>query len=145
VCAVAAHKASYEDPIDVRRGDRVLVGRRDDGFPGWAWCIGPDGREGWMPEVYLTLGPPPQSPGRPPRTAPQGSDSQAGGAAIVRLPPPGREGVAFAAVDYDAREMTVEPGTELTVTAGAAGWLLCEREGGGRGWIPAAAVAPLAT
>jgi SH3-like domain-containing protein len=34
-------------------GDRVQVGRDDPEFPGWWWCTGPDGRQGWVPEQLL--------------------------------------------------------------------------------------------
>ena len=43
----------YLDPITVRAGDRVQVGRDDPEFPGWRWCTGPDGRAGWVPEDLL--------------------------------------------------------------------------------------------
>ena len=121
VRVIEAYEASRKDPIVVREGERVLVGRRDVEYPGWAWCTGPDGREGWTPERFLC-----------------GSD---GGALM-----PGYQGKAVAAVDYDAHELTVEPGDELVVIGETDGWLLGERGGdGGRGWVPAAAVAaPLA-
>lgn len=43
----------YPDPITVRAGDRVQVGRDDPEVPGWYWCTGPDGRMGWVPERLL--------------------------------------------------------------------------------------------
>jgi hypothetical protein len=43
----------YPDPITVRAGDLVRVGGDDPEFPGWRWCTGPDGREGWVPEPFL--------------------------------------------------------------------------------------------
>ena len=43
----------YPDPITVRAGDRVQVGHDDPQFPGWRWCTGPDGRQGWVPEQLL--------------------------------------------------------------------------------------------
>jgi hypothetical protein len=48
-----AYAAQYPDPITVRAGDRVAVGRGDPEFPGWRWCTGPDGRTGWVPEQLL--------------------------------------------------------------------------------------------
>jgi SH3-like domain-containing protein len=47
------YTAQYPDPITVRAGDRVQVGRDDPEFPGWRWCTGPDGRAGWVPEDLL--------------------------------------------------------------------------------------------
>ena len=43
----------YPDPITVRAGDRVQVGRDDPEWPGWRWCTGPDGRAGWVPEQLI--------------------------------------------------------------------------------------------
>ncbi len=43
----------YLDPITVRAGDRVQVGRDDPEFPGWRWCTASDGREGWVPEDWF--------------------------------------------------------------------------------------------
>jgi SH3-like domain-containing protein len=45
--------AQYPDPITVRAGDRVSVGKDDPEFPGWRWCTGPDQRGGWVPDQLL--------------------------------------------------------------------------------------------
>lgn len=50
---VADHRATYADPLRVRAGDLLQVGGRDEEFPGWVWCTGPDGRSGWVPEKDL--------------------------------------------------------------------------------------------
>jgi hypothetical protein len=50
---VRHHTPIYADPILVRAGDRLAVGREDDEFPGWVWCTAPDGREGWTPLAIL--------------------------------------------------------------------------------------------
>ena len=47
------HRASYADPIAMRAGDPVRVGRRDTTWPDYVWCTGPDGHEGWVPEEFL--------------------------------------------------------------------------------------------
>jgi uncharacterized protein YgiM (DUF1202 family) len=47
------YSTQYPNPITVRAGDRVEVGRDDPENPGWRWCTGPDGREGWVPEDLL--------------------------------------------------------------------------------------------
>lgn len=39
----------------VHAGDRVRVGADDPEFPGWRWCTGPDGRQGWVPQQLLQL------------------------------------------------------------------------------------------
>ncbi len=129
---VDAHVASYEDPIAVSKGDRVLLGRRDDQYPGWIWCIGPGGREGWTPEQFLSL------------DAGEGATRSAGEGEAVTDEREASAGEAVATVDYDARELTVTAGEELTVADEVGGWLLCERRNGERGWLPAAVTAPAA-
>ena len=47
------YSTQYPDPITVRAGARVEVGRDDPEFPGWRWCTGPDGRQGWVPEDLI--------------------------------------------------------------------------------------------
>ena len=49
------YDAQYLDPISVRAGDRVVVGREDPEYPGWRWCTAPDERAGWVPESFLQL------------------------------------------------------------------------------------------
>ena len=48
------HRVEYPDPIEITSGGKVNVGREDDEFPGWKWCTGPDGREGWVPIELLS-------------------------------------------------------------------------------------------
>lgn len=46
--------ASSHPPMSLRRGDVVEVGRRDDEWPEYVWCVREDG-EGWVPDVVLTF------------------------------------------------------------------------------------------
>jgi hypothetical protein len=55
VRVVELYRREFEDPIAVRAGDRVTVGRRDQQFPAWRWVTTGDGRSGWMAERYLEL------------------------------------------------------------------------------------------
>ncbi len=51
-----ARAASYANPIKVTKGQRVtLIGREDiwDGHR-WFWAVSDDGREGWVPDNYIT-------------------------------------------------------------------------------------------
>jgi hypothetical protein len=49
-----SYTAQYPDPITLRKGDLVSLGKRDTEFPGWVWATSPaDGRSGWVPEKYL--------------------------------------------------------------------------------------------
>lgn len=49
---VIGHRASYADPIAFRAGDSVRLTGRVDFWDGhcWLWAVGPDGREGWVPD-----------------------------------------------------------------------------------------------
>jgi hypothetical protein len=55
---IAAYAAVYPDPIRVRAGDRVTLTGREDNWQGWIWLwgVGPDGREGWLPQDAVTVG-----------------------------------------------------------------------------------------
>lgn len=53
---VRLYTTQYRDPIKLRAGDAVVVGRRDEEYPAWRWCRSADGREGWVPEEILRLG-----------------------------------------------------------------------------------------
>ena len=57
VHVVKDYRVQYTDPITVLAGELVQVGREDADFPGWKWCKGPDGREGWVPVELLSGGP----------------------------------------------------------------------------------------
>jgi hypothetical protein len=50
---IKAYAAQYPDPISGLAGQRLLHQRQDEEYPGWWWCQGPDGREGWVPETCL--------------------------------------------------------------------------------------------
>jgi hypothetical protein len=52
---VKDHSPQYMDPISARAGDIVHAERQDDEFPGWLWCRGQDGKQGWVPESFLEL------------------------------------------------------------------------------------------
>ena len=49
------HRPTYPDPIEVRAGDSVILGRRDDEYPGWTWATAADGRCGWMPDSLFDV------------------------------------------------------------------------------------------
>lgn len=106
---VQAHRQSYADPIAFRTGERVrLTERRDvwDGHP-WAWAIGPDGREGWIPLDTL--------------------EADAGG--------------HVACCDFDAIELSVEPGECVRLIETRLGWCWCVGAQGRAGWVPARCLA----
>jgi len=54
VVILETYTAQYADPIALRAGEAVHVGRTDPEFPEWFWCRGSDGREGWVHVSYLS-------------------------------------------------------------------------------------------
>lgn len=96
----------YPEPIRVRAGQVVRVGRQDEEYPGWWWCTAPDGRSGWMPNEVLR-----------------------------------RRGVeADVLDDYEATELAVRYGEELSVSRVQHDWLWVTNAAGASGWIPATCV-----
>ncbi len=56
---IADYDRPYPDPIAVRAGDLIrpdLERTKETDFLGWTWCRGPDGREGWVPNGWVTRG-----------------------------------------------------------------------------------------
>ncbi len=54
---VKPYQRFYENPVAVRAGDAVTVDKKrskDTDVLGWLWVRGPDDREGWAPEAWLT-------------------------------------------------------------------------------------------
>jgi len=115
------HRASYADPIAMRAGDRVTVGRRYTTWPEYVWCTGPDGREGWVPEAFLEA------------AGDVGTPDGAKAASDVRT----------ARRDYDARELDVAPGDAVLAGEETGGWFWCEAADGRSGWVPAQCLAPV--
>jgi hypothetical protein len=101
------YATQYRDPIQVRTGERVRVGRADDEHPGWVWCTAADGRAGWTPVELLEMD---------------------GDSATLRR-------------DYEATELDVRTGDEVSVLDEQHGWLWVRNTAGRSGWIPAASVA----
>ena len=53
--AIAAYRISYPDPLIVRAGDELNVGKEDPEYPGWVWCTDIDGKGGWVPDDCIEL------------------------------------------------------------------------------------------
>lgn len=51
----ASHHSNYPDPIHFSPGDRLILGRRDDQYPGWIRVTIASGREGWAPESRFRI------------------------------------------------------------------------------------------
>lgn len=54
VRVITAYQAQYPDPIRVKAGEQIRVGREDPEFPGWKWCTASDGCSGWVPIELLS-------------------------------------------------------------------------------------------
>lgn len=53
-CRVSlAYEAAYPDPLIVKKGEMLAVGRSDTQWPGWVWCTKESGQSGWLPASYL--------------------------------------------------------------------------------------------
>jgi len=49
-----AYRRPYTDPIRVTAGDCVFPDfDAPTDIPGWVWCSGPRGRQGWTPRAWL--------------------------------------------------------------------------------------------
>ncbi len=50
--AMDNHKAIYSNPIQVEKGDVIVLSGRADNWDGhqWLWAKAVDGREGWVPD-----------------------------------------------------------------------------------------------
>ncbi|NMT36689.1 ligand-binding protein SH3 [Stenotrophomonas maltophilia] len=102
----AAHRSEFPHPIILRRGQALVVGERYEGPEGW---------DDWF--LCEAEG---QQPGFVPAPV-IGRDAQGG---------------AFAAQDYCARELDVDPGQTLRGMRTLNGWAWCVSENGEPGWVP---------
>ena len=55
VVVIEAHHASFPNPIKIKKGESVQVGKRDTEFVGWIWTTTHDGNSGWAPESLLEI------------------------------------------------------------------------------------------
>lgn len=49
------HEASYADPIEVAKGDRLTLSGDEDLWDGhrWIWAAAAGGKEGWVPDDLI--------------------------------------------------------------------------------------------
>lgn len=50
---IKEHQASYPDPLIVKTGDELSVGKQDSQWPAFVWCTNQEGKSGWVPEIHL--------------------------------------------------------------------------------------------
>jgi uncharacterized protein YgiM (DUF1202 family) len=53
VRVVTAYQTPFPDPLVIRAGESLTLGRRQSDWAGWVWCTGQTGHSGWVPEAYL--------------------------------------------------------------------------------------------
>jgi hypothetical protein len=54
---IAPYERPYADPISLKADDRVLIDAertKETDILGWSWCTGPDRRQGWVPNGWIT-------------------------------------------------------------------------------------------
>ena len=50
------YRTQYPDPIEIRTGELVSLGTKDQEFPGWVWATSlSTGKSGWVPEQFLIV------------------------------------------------------------------------------------------
>ena len=52
------HIPAFHEPITLKKGDKVTIGRKfieDPDWPNWIECKNKEGMKGWVPEQYLKI------------------------------------------------------------------------------------------
>ncbi len=110
ICRVAKdYQAQFADPIAVEAGEAFTVSERAEPWennPAWMWV--------WCTDQRGKSGWVPQN--------------------IIQMDTDKRTGTTQAA--YDARELTVTAGQELSIEQEESGWFWCCDEQGTCGWVP---------
>lgn len=108
---ITPHVSEFPEPIDLKQGDIVSVGRRYDGPEDWGdWylCSTPEQNDGWVPAQVIDF-------------------DQAGYGVIKE--------------DYCARELNTTEGDLLIRARVLNGWIWATRmSDGATGWVPAETV-----
>ncbi len=109
-CRVAkGYQAEFPDPIAVEAGEAFSVSERTSAWennPAWMWV--------WCTDQRGKSGWVPKN--------------------IIQMNADGQTGTTHAA--YNARELTVTAGQELSIEHEESGWIWCCDQQGRRGWVP---------
>ena len=108
---VKARQPENLDPLGVTSGEELQVSERQDAWQDnlewiWVWCTDPRNKSAWVPADLLEYLP--------------GHGSQR----------------ARARYTYDAVELPVASGDEITVNSEKNGWYWCTNPQGEQGWVP---------
>lgn len=49
------HAPTRAEALRARRGERLRLGRRDEEWPGWIWCVAASGVGSWVPEPFVEV------------------------------------------------------------------------------------------
>jgi uncharacterized protein YgiM (DUF1202 family) len=49
------YRSAYPEPLKLKRGEKVELGKRVSEWSGWVWCEDKSGKAGWVPESYLQI------------------------------------------------------------------------------------------
>jgi uncharacterized protein YgiM (DUF1202 family) len=54
VRVVKAYQSAFPDPVKLGEGEPVTVQEKKSEWEGWLWCVNREGRNGWVPEHYVS-------------------------------------------------------------------------------------------
>lgn len=103
------YQAEFPNPIAVEAGETITVSESTSTWennPAWVWL--------WCADQRGKSGWVPKN--------------------IIQMDEDGRAGTTRAA--YDARELTVTAGQEITIEQEESGWFWCRDQQGKQGWVP---------
>ena len=52
---VAEHRSNYPNPIHFKKGESLMIGKKESEYEGWIWVRTKDGNRGWAPLQYLQI------------------------------------------------------------------------------------------
>jgi hypothetical protein len=100
------YKASQANPVEIAKGDKLIVGKEYKGNPNWVGWIKCThilaGQESWVPKQLIKIF--------------------------------NHEGIALS--DYSSKELTVRSGVRVEIKKKMNGWSWCWTESGEEGWLP---------
>ena len=52
---VEEHRSNYPNPISFKKGESLIIGKRDVEYENWIWVTNKEGNQGWAPTQYLKI------------------------------------------------------------------------------------------
>ncbi|MBN1995025.1 MAG: SH3 domain-containing protein [Anaerolineae bacterium] len=54
ICRViSVYQSAYPDPLVIKAGEELIVGKKESEWSGWVWCTNQNGKSGWVPKKYV--------------------------------------------------------------------------------------------